>query len=88
MKPYTDTFIDEKTFIRKFSSNVNRLELKWHVDEHNRVVIVMNNNDWMFQENNKLPIKIPLNTKIYIENNKYHRLIKGNTDLVLKITEI
>lgn len=69
--------------IRKFSSDINENELKWHFDGEDRTIIPMNENDWSFQFDNELPTFI--NKKIFIPEGRYHRVIKGNTDLILKI---
>jgi cupin superfamily acireductone dioxygenase involved in methionine salvage len=71
--------------IRTFSSNLTEMELKWHFDEEDRIVLCENDTDWMFQMDNELPIKIKKNTPIFIPEGTYHRIIKGTGDLVVKV---
>jgi hypothetical protein len=74
------------TSIREFSKDVNSDELIWHRDKEDRIVEVIQNNNWMFQTDNELP-KI-LEGKLFIPKETYHRVIKGNGDLVVKITKL
>ncbi len=78
MKPY-----EEKGDIRTFSRDVDPHELKWHRDEEDRVVIPVRENDWMFQRDNSLPV--PIDGEIRIARGEWHRVIRGTTDLVVKI---
>jgi hypothetical protein len=72
--------------IREFSSNVDSSELIWHKDKEDRIVEVLQNSNWMFQMDNELP-KL-LKDKLFIPKETYHRVIKGNGDLVVKITKL
>jgi hypothetical protein len=72
--------------IREFSGNVDSSELIWHKDKEDRIVEVLQNSNWMFQMDNELP-KI-LKDKLFIPKETYHRVIKGNGDLVVKITKL
>ena len=74
------------TSIREFSKDVNSDELIWHRDKEDRIVEVIQNNNWMFQMDNELP-KI-LEGKLFIPKETYHRVIKGDGDLVVKITKL
>lgn len=82
MKPYKEK-VYEGYSIRLFKSNVDSNELKWHTDGENRTVIPLNENDWMIQFDNELPK--PFKGKIFIPEGKYHRVIKGNSDLKIKV---
>lgn len=73
----------EKGDVRKFSSDADPHELKWHRDEEDRVVTPLNDNDWMFQRDNSLPE--PIDKEITIARGEWHRVIKGTTDLILKV---
>jgi hypothetical protein len=73
----------EKGDVRRFSGDVDPDELKWHRDEENRVVVPLNDNDWMFQRDNQLPE--PMDKEITISRGEWHRVIKGTTDLVVRI---
>lgn len=78
VRPYS-----EKGDIRKFSCEVESHELKWHRDEEARVVVPVNENDWLFQRDNSLPE--PISGEISIAKGEWHRVIKGTTDLVVRI---
>lgn len=69
--------------IRTFSKDVDSHELKWHRDEEDRTVIPLNQNDWMFQRDDSLPE--PINKEIKISRGEWHRVIKGTTDLKVRI---
>lgn len=69
--------------VRTFSKNVNSNELKWHKDEEDRTIYPLNNNDWLFQRDNQLPE--PLDKEIKIQKGEWHRVIKGTTDLEIRI---
>ena len=68
---------------RVFSKDVDPEELKWHRDEEDRTVVPLNQNDWQFQRDNCLPE--PMNKEIEIKRGEWHRVIKGTTDLEVKI---
>jgi len=78
---------DEEKFkgyvIRSFSKDIASEELKWHTDGEDRTIIPLNENDWMIQLDNELPK--PFKGKIFIPEGKYHRVIKGTTDLHIKV---
>jgi hypothetical protein len=79
-------FIDEEGdgfIIRTFSKDTEPHLLKWHMDEEDREVTPIETNDWLFQFDNELPIKI--DNKLRIPKGIFHRIIKGTTNLVLKI---
>ena len=73
----------EKGDTRTFSSDADPHDLKWHRDEESRVVMPLNDNDWMFQRDNSLPE--PMDKEIKISRGEWHRVIKGTTDLVVRI---
>lgn len=85
MKPYEDLEISEKSKIRIFESNVDSGELHWHRDREDRIVEVLEGNDWKLQLDNQLPIKMEIGKKYFIPEGVYHRTIKGNGDLKIKI---
>lgn len=71
--------------VRTFSQDVDPDELKWHRDEEGRTVTPLNRNDWMFQRDNQLPE--PMDKEITISRGEWHRVIKGTTDLVVRINK-
>ncbi len=77
--------LEENKRIRTFSPDSRPHDLVWHVDDTNRRVIPLNENDWLYQEDNKLPVKI--DHEIIIPKGLYHRIIKGTTELKIEITE-
>jgi len=85
-KPYTEERNDN-IIRRTFSSSVNESELTWHRDLSDRVVIVLNENDWYLQFDNKLPVKLNVNEEYFIPKKTYHRVIKGDGDLMVEIIE-
>jgi len=82
--PFEEQWINETQSIRKFSPLVQDDELKWHIDNEDRIIVPLEENDWNFQFDNELPIKI--DAEIRIKKDTWHRLIKGESDLILKIT--
>ena len=85
MKPFSEEQLAESVVIRTFSSNIDESELKWHWDEEDRLVEPLNENDWQFQFDNQLPERIY--KPIHVPAGVIHRVIRGTTDLVVKITK-
>ena len=86
MKPYTE----QKTgniIRRTFSHLVESEELTWHRDREDRIVIPLNENDWMVQFDNELPKKLNVNEEFFIPKETFHRVIKGSVDLMVEIIE-
>jgi len=86
VKPYEEITLSDNEFIRTFSGSLDNEELKWHWDEEDRIIESLHETDWMFQFDNELPIKIE--GKIEIKKGVWHRLIKGNSDVRIKIKKI
>ena len=80
MNPYTD-----KDNIREFSSNVDELDLIWHQDKEDRLVEVLEGEGWKFQRDNNVPVDMKVGDRIFIPEGEIHRIIKGTTDLKIKI---
>lgn len=85
MKPFTEQKISESVVIRTFLDSIPDSELEWHWDEEDRIVEPLNENDWLFQFDNELPVKIY--KQIVIPAGVIHRVIKGKTNLIVKITK-
>lgn len=86
MKPYSE----EKSgniIRRTFSNLVESEELVWHRDKEDRIVIPLNENDWLVQFDNELPKKLNVNEEFFIPKNTFHRVIKGSGDLMVEIIE-
>jgi hypothetical protein len=84
--PFKEKKTQSNISIREFRSDVDSSELIWHRDKEDRIVEVLQNNNWMFQMDNELP-KL-LKEKLFIPKETYHRVIKGDGDLVVKITKL
>ena len=87
-KPYKEIQISENKKLRFFHANViNESELVWHRDREDRLVEVVEASGWKFQYDNELPIDLQEGDKLFIPKEHFHRIIKGNGDLVVEITE-
>ena len=84
LKPY-DEEGDENSLVRSFSKDVDSDELEWHRDKEDRIIIPINENDWVIQYDNELPIKLNINEEFFVPKNSFHRVIKGSTDLVVEV---
>jgi hypothetical protein len=82
--PFEESWISDKISLRSFSPDLIDEELKWHIDMEDRVVEILNDNDWKFQFDDQLPIK--MEGTIEIKMGEWHRIIKGSTPLNVKIT--
>ena len=82
--PYSDNSINENSKIRTFDVNVNTDELKWHRDRENRLVEVIDGENWGLQFDNELPIKLVKGESYIIPEGIYHRVIKGEGELKVK----
>jgi hypothetical protein len=82
--PFEESWISDKISLRTFSPDIIDDEFKWHVDMEDRIVEVLNENDWEFQFDNQLPIR--MDGTIEIKMGEWHRIIKGSTPLNVKIT--
>ena len=86
MKPFTEEKLEDGVYIRTFETSVPNDELKWHWDEEDRVIEVLENADWIFQFDNQLPF--PLMGTVFIPKGMFHRIIKGGGILKVKITKL
>jgi hypothetical protein len=80
--PFNQIKKDNKTY-REFLPNVDDEDLKWHYDLEDRIIIPLNKNDWMFQKDNSLPENI--DKQIFIKAGEWHRVIKGETKLLIEV---
>ena len=72
--------------IRIFKFDTVSEELKWHRDEDDRYVELIEESDWQFQFDDDLPIKFP--KRLIIPRMMWHRVIKGEGDLKIAISGI
>lgn len=76
---------EEQDNIRIFDQDVDEMELVWHRDREDRIVVALEPTDWMFQSDNNLPQKLE---KIFIPKGTYHRVIKGSGDLKVRVIKL
>lgn len=84
---YQDYAFDGNRFMRYFSEGVESDEMVWHRDKNDREVEVISGHGWMFQYDNQMPKLIKGGDVLLIKAMEFHRLIKGKTELILRITE-
>lgn len=84
--PFKEISLGKNQYIREFSSDVDIHELEWHIDKEDRIIEIIENNNWQVQIDNELP-KL-LKDKLFIPKETYHRVIKGDGKLILKITKL
>lgn len=75
----------ENYWIRIFSKDVETDELKWHFDNENRKVTILEGSDWQFQMDDDLPVTLRVGDVIEIPKGIYHRIKRGSNDLKIKI---
>lgn len=73
---------------RVFSFDVDEEELKWHTDEKDRHVTILEAGGWQFQMEDSLPNKIHDGQEIFIPKLVWHRVIKGEGNLKVSILEL
>lgn len=83
VNPYSEELISENEIVRTFSPDISDLELKWHQDWEDRDVEFLNENDWSYQFDNEFPKKCE--GLIFVKSRSWHRLIKGTTELKVRI---
>jgi len=85
--PFKQKQIKENVFIREFSDYVKTEDLVWHRDKYDRTVEVVSGKGWSIQLDNQVPQMLTEGSIFKIESKKYHRLLKGEGDLIVRITE-
>jgi quercetin dioxygenase-like cupin family protein len=83
--PFEQNDLSENVKIRTFSSNTDIGEFTWHRDREDRVVELIEGENWYVQLDNELPKKLVKENKVFIPKGVYHRVIKGEGDLTVKI---
>ena len=84
--PFQQETQDEK-LIRTFETDVQDLELVWHQDPKDRLVEIVEPGGWGFQLENELPNKLEKGQKYFIPKLVWHRVIKGESKMVVSIEE-
>jgi quercetin dioxygenase-like cupin family protein len=85
-KPYSENMVSEGVKFRTFDVDVDTDELKWHRDRQDRLVEVIEGENWGLQFDNELPINLVSGQSYIIPEGMYHRVIKGDSELKVKIT--
>ena len=85
--PFSQEQIDESTFIREFSQDIDSEELIWHMDREDRTVTILESSGWEFQVDNELPKILKEGDVLFIPKYTYHRVIKGSGKLIVEIKE-
>jgi len=88
VRPYQDTQQEINRFTRLFENTVNTDELVWHRDAIARNIRVVEGKNWKLQFDNDLPFLLNENQEYHIPANTYHRVIKGDSNLLLDIREV
>ena len=83
MQPYKDS-----SNIRSFSKNVKKLELVWHKDDEDRDIEILEGKGWQMQFDDELPFDLVKGDHIFITKGRIQRILKGTTDLKIRINEV
>lgn len=83
--PYSEVNEGGNTFIREFSVDTDSSELVWHRDREDREVTILEGRGWKFQYDNELPFELKEGDTICINKLEYHRIIKGDTNLKIRL---
>lgn len=86
--PFNQIKLSENIFLREFQKDVLTEELVWHRDKNDRIVEVVRGKGWQLQMDNQLPVSLIEGFSYEIPANTYHRIKRGTTNLILKITEL
>ena len=84
MNPYTDHTTDNAV-IREFAANTDPMSLIWHEDQEDREIEILEGEGWKFQFDEQLPFELNKGDKFFIPKGDLHRVIKGNSNLTIKI---
>ena len=84
-KPYIDIIESDGTISRLFPTSTKPEALKWHMDDEDRNIEVLEGKGWQFQKDNELPFQLNVGDNIFIKRHQIHRVLKGTTDLKIKI---
>jgi quercetin dioxygenase-like cupin family protein len=87
VNPYEQKNLNNDMFLRTFSKDVLSEELVWHRDHNDRIVEVLEGENWEIQFENQLPQTLKVGEEYVIPAYTYHRIKRGTTDLVIKIQE-
>ena len=86
-KPYNQKNLNNGVFLRTVSKDILSEELVWHRDHYDRIVEVLEGDNWEIQFENQLPQTLNVGEEYVIPAYTYHRIKRGTTDLKVKILE-
>lgn len=86
-KPYNQKNLNNGVFLRTFSKDLLFEELVWHRDANDRIVEVLEGENWEIQFENELPQSLNIGEQYVIPAYTYHRIKRGTTDLKVIIQE-
>jgi quercetin dioxygenase-like cupin family protein len=69
-------------------TSIDHIELSWHTDGATRFMQVLEGVGWKFQFKDEPAREVGPGTSIHINKNSIHKLIKGSTDLKVRIVEL
>lgn len=83
--PFKEQNVRPDIFKRTFYRGLDGYELKWHTDNEDRKVKVIQSKDWKIQLDNELPQTFYEGKEYFIPKGIFHRVIKGEGDLVIEV---
>jgi hypothetical protein len=84
MNPYKD-LTEGKEVIREFSADTDPMSLIWHEDQEDRIIEVLEGNEWKFQFDEDIPFEMVNGNKFEVPKGFLHRVIKGKGNLRVRI---
>ena len=73
--------------LRKFAADVVDSELKWHQDEKDRKVKILQGEGWQLQFDDQLPQTLHVGDVVHIPRGVWHRVLRGSNTLSIAILE-
>ena len=86
MLPFKEENIENNLYHRVFSETTDDIEFIWHRDREDRIIEIIENDNWQLQYDNSVP-EIMIGA-YYIPKGEFHRIIKGNNDLHILLKKI
>jgi hypothetical protein len=84
---YNHPYVDQSN-LRIFDVNADDSQYVWHRDNEDRLIEIISGDGWRFQKENDLPWLLSKGMRFKINAQEYHRIIKGITDLKIRITPL
>jgi len=84
--PFREQKTGDAIYERTFSADVDPMDLKWHYDQEDRIVTVLEKTDWKIQFDNQLPME--MSGEVFIPKGIYHRVIKGSGPLRISVEKL